>query len=105
VPRRSSAYRAPQDWLVSGTWPDGSFDPETPVAVAHAVAISVALTAALQGRNKSDVAKAAQIERSTLYDMLNGTTWPDTVTLANLEAILEVTLWPSKPPQLRSQRR
>ena len=73
---------------MSGTWPDGTFSQDAPDAVAYAVAIALALAAALKGRNKSEVAAAAGLERSTLYDILAGQTWPDTVTLARLEACL-----------------
>lgn len=102
VPRRSSAYRVPNQWLQDGGWPEGTFSPDAPDAVAHAVAIAVALALALEGKNKSEVAAAAQIERSTLYDILTGKSWPDTVTLAKLEAHLGQSLWPSTPaPPLR----
>jgi hypothetical protein len=80
------------------------FDPEAPDAVAHAVAISVALSAALEGRNKKAVAEEADIVRSTLYDILAGNTWADTVTLAKLEACLDASLWPRDPaPVLKRQ--
>ncbi|SDS83512.1 Helix-turn-helix [Nocardioides scoriae] len=102
MPRRSSLYRVPNQWLSAGTWPRGTFTADAPDAVAHAVAIAMALAAALEGRNKSEVAAAAEIERSTLYDILAGKSWPDTVTLAKLEAHLGQTLWPATPaPPLR----
>lgn len=100
--RRTFGSKAPREWVVEGTWPTGAFDPEAPDAVAHAVAISMALEAALVGRNKSEVADAADIRRSTLYDLLSGNTWADTVTLAKLESTLETALWPREPaPMLR----
>lgn len=106
MPRRSASYRVPNAWLVQGEWPDGEFSADAPDALAHAVAIAVALAGALEGRTKSQVAEAAQIERSTLYDILSGNTWPDTVTLAKLEAVLAVTLWPSgPPPQLKRSKK
>lgn len=102
MPRRSSSYRQPVDWLVDGTWPDGEFDAEAPPALAHAVAIANALASALDGLNKSSVCAEANIERSTLYDLLGGKSWADTITLANLERTLGVTLWPLEPsPRLR----
>jgi len=84
--------------LATGSWPDGQFSADAPAEVAHAVAIAVALSAALEGRSKKDVAEAARIERSTLYDILTGRSWPDTVTLVKLETVLGVTLWPVVPP-------
>ena len=99
--RRTFGSRPPREWLISGSWPDGKFDPEAPEILAHAVAVSVALSSALEGRNKSDVARAADIRRSTLYDILAGNTWADMVTLAKLESCLATALWPREPaPQL-----
>jgi hypothetical protein len=87
---------------MEGSWPNGQFDPEAPEVLAHAVAVSVALSAALEGRNKSEVASEADITRSTLYDILAGNTWADMVTLAKLESCLDTGLWPREPaPQLR----
>lgn len=88
VPKRSSSFGTPNQWVASGEWPTGKFSKDAPEAVAHAVAIAVALAAALEGRNKSEIASAAEIEPSTLYDILSGKSWPDTVTLAKLEAQL-----------------
>lgn len=100
--RRTFGSRPPKEWIVDGSWPDGEFDAEAPDAVAHAVAVAVSLAAALEGRNKSEVAEAADIRRSTLYDILAGNTWADMVTLAKLEACLDAPLWPREPaPELR----
>ncbi|VXB04284.1 helix-turn-helix transcriptional regulator [Aeromicrobium sp. 9AM] len=100
--RRTFGSRPPREWLISGSWPDGEFDPDAPEVLAHAVAVSVALAAALKGRNKSEVAQAADIRRSTLYDILAGNTWADMVTLAKLESCLGTALWPREPaPELR----
>lgn len=99
MPRRSSDYKVPNQWVIaSGSWPDGPFETDAPAALGHVVAIAVALNEALLDQNKSAVAEAARIERSTLYDILAGNTWPETLTLANLEAHLQVSLWPSTPP-------
>lgn len=100
--RRTFGSRSPREWLIEGSWPDGEFDPEAPEVLAHAVAVSVALAAALEGRNKSEVAADADIRRSTLYDILAGNTWADMVTLAKLEGCLGTGLWPREPaPELK----
>lgn len=100
--RRTFGSRPPREWLIDGSWPSGQFDPEAPEVLAHAVAVSVALAAALEGRNKSEVAEAADIRRSTLYDILAGNTWADMVTLAKLESCLNTALWPRDPaPELK----
>lgn len=97
MPRRKSAFKTPRDWLVSGTWPTGTFASDAPEPVAHAVAIAVALNDALEGKNRSTVAAEAEVDRSTMYDILAGKTWADTVTLAKLEAYLQSAIWPREP--------
>jgi DNA-binding phage protein len=98
--------KEPRSWIAEGTWPTGSFQDDAPDAVAHALAISVALAAALAGRNVSHVAAEAGMQRSTIYDVLKGKVWPETSTLAKLEVVLETTLWPpSPPPALRRSSR
>ncbi|KRF45101.1 hypothetical protein ASH01_14355 [Terrabacter sp. Soil811] len=68
------------------------------------MAIARSLDQALEGQVRARVAHDAGIERSTLYDILAGNTWPDMVTLAKLEQCLNVTLWPTRPTG-RSRRR
>ena len=102
VPRRSQAYRSPRDWLQEGEWPEGTFNPEAPTAVAYAVEISRRLEERLRGVSKVDLAREAGLERTTIYDVLSGRTWPDAITLAKLEEALGVRLWPDHPvPPLR----
>ena len=100
VPRRSRAYQVPRDWVVEGSWPTGRFSPEAPEIVAYAVEVASRLRAAIAGMNKTKLSQRAEIKRSTLYDVLAGTSWVDTVTLAKLETTLGVRLWPEEPPVL-----
>jgi hypothetical protein len=51
----------------------------------------------MAGRSKVDVARQAGIERTTLYDILDGRTWADTVSLARLRSPT-ARLWPPSPP-------
>lgn len=97
MPRRSQQYRTPREWLADGEWPGGTFVEEAPTAVAYAVAISRSLEECLKGRSKAELARLAGIERTTLYDVLSGRTWPDAVTLAKLEQALDTRLWPDHP--------
>lgn len=102
MPRRSQEYRTPREWLATGDWPEGRFVAEAPTAVAYAVAISRTLHERLEGKSKAELARRAGIERTTLYDLLSGRSWPDAVTLAKLEEALEARLWPEHPvPPLR----
>lgn len=98
MPRRSSPLAAPRAWMEEGTWPNGAITAGAPAAVPYAAHVARELARALEGRNKSEVALAAQIERSTLYDLLAGKKWPELFTIAKLELELGVTLWPASPP-------
>ncbi|HEY0119223.1 MAG TPA: helix-turn-helix transcriptional regulator [Cellulomonas sp.] len=95
--RRSRGYRVPREWLAEGEWPGGSFVEDAPTAVAYAVEISKRLESQLEGLSKAELARRAGIERTTLYDVLSGRTWPDAVTLAKLEEALQTKLWPDHP--------
>lgn len=94
--RRSGEYLTPVQWLAEhGTWPDGPFLESSPLAVEYAAHWAEALAEALQGVNRSHLCSAIQIKRDTLYDILGGRTWADTITLIKLETHLDVSLWPA----------
>jgi hypothetical protein len=67
------------------------------LAAAYAAEISKRLAAGLGSRSKSEVAASAELARSTLHDLLTGRTWPDVVSLVQLESVLGVKLWPDGP--------
>lgn len=101
--RRSSSYRTPREWIAQGEWPEGEFAPDSPTAVAYAVEIARRLERGIADRSKSAVAREANLERSTLYDLLSGRSWPDAITIAQLEQVLQTRLWPDHPvPPLKS---
>ncbi|MBD3777679.1 MAG: helix-turn-helix transcriptional regulator [Micrococcales bacterium] len=103
MPRRSSSYRTPREWIADGVWPEGTFEPDSPTAVAYAVEIARRLEQGMGDRSKAGVAREANLERSTLYDLLSGRSWPDAITIAQLEQVLQTRLWPDHPvPPLRS---
>jgi DNA-binding phage protein len=104
VPRRSKPYRAPRDWVADGDWPDARFYADTPDVVGYAAEIARRLGAVVRAVNKTELSTSAEIERSTLYDVLAGRTWPDIITLAQLERLLEVRLWPSEGVDLTLRR-
>lgn len=101
VPRRSAAYGLPCEWVVDGEWPDATFRADTPDVVAYAAELSRRLGQALAGKSKTDVAARSNLTRPTLYDILQGKSWPDMISIARLETALEVDLWPASPPPLR----
>lgn len=79
-------------------WPNGVVTEDAPLATLYAAHIARVLTAALENRTVTGVAKEASVARSTLYDIAGGKTWPDVVTLARLEHVLGLRLWPDSPP-------
>ena len=101
MPRRSDRDGAPREWLVEGEWPDGEFREDTPDTVAYAVEIAQALDRALRGKSKSTVASDAQVQRTVVYRILDGASWPDTLSIAKLELTLDANLWPRRRPRLR----
>jgi len=96
MPNRRSTVRPPRDY-VSGEWPYGLPVADAPRALQHARAISLRLVEALEGRNVSEVAQQADLARSTLYDLAQGRTWPDLISLGKLEDALGVPLLPALP--------
>lgn len=83
--------------------PPGTFQPDSPTAVAYAVEIARRLERGMGERSKAGVAREANLERSTLYDLLSGRSWPDAITIAQLEQVLQTRLWPDQPvPPLRA---
>lgn len=101
MPRRSERDAAPRQWLVAGEWPEGEFHEDAPDTVAYAVEIAKALEKALGGETKASVAASAQIQRTVLYRILEGASWPDSLSVAKLELALGAKLWPADPPKLR----
>ena len=81
-----------------GTWPDGPFRKDVPDTVLVAAEIARRLRTAVHdaGLNVSQAADGLGIARSTYYDLLNGTTFPDLHTLVSAEAFLGVSLWPKR---------
>jgi hypothetical protein len=79
---------------MTGAWPNGRPTPGAPLAVTYAQHISRAIVAAMGEEGPTSVCARADIARSTLHDILTGRSWPDVVTLAKLENVLETRLWP-----------
>ena len=96
VPNRGARVKGgPNQYLRAGsTWPTGRLLKSAPVAAYWSAEISRRLAAAMEGRSKSSVAEEAGIRRATIYSVLDGSTWPDIVTIATLEGVLGVPLWP-----------
>lgn len=94
LPQRSGVSGPPRGYLAAGDWPDGPLVDGAPPGAEYALHISRVLRDALADRSQTEVAEHAELARSTLHDIVHGRTWPDVVTLAKLEATLDVRLWP-----------
>lgn len=94
--KRRGTVGPPRDY-VRGEWPNDPAVANAPRAVEHARAISVRLAEALRDRSVTDVAAEADLARSTIYDLVNGSTWPDLVSLGKLSDALGVDLLPALP--------
>lgn len=78
---------------VVGSFPDGRPRAHAPVAVHYSVVIARRLRDALEGENLSALCARAGMDRSTVQRLVAGQTWPELVTLAKLETVLDVRLW------------
>lgn len=97
MPKRGGVTGPPSSYVVKGDWPDGELQTGAPEAAQYAQHIAVVLARGLVARNVSQVAEDAGLARSTIYDIVEGRTWPDLITLAKLETVLDVSLWPTAP--------
>src|SRR5690348_3825969 len=98
MPRRTGVAGAPNsDVRDGGTWPGGPFRKDTPASVVYAADTARRFRMAIDaaGGNMSAVAADLGVARSTLYDILDGTTFPDLHTLASAEQHFGVRLWPT----------
>lgn len=97
VPRRKDLAGPPKGFVVpGGTWPEGPFVEGAPPAIGVAAHISAQLRVAIAESRQSmtQVAAGLQVARTTVYDILNGTTFPDITTIANAQRYFNQELWP-----------
>jgi transcriptional regulator with XRE-family HTH domain len=73
-------------------WPHPSNG--APVEVTVAAAFAANLRQVMNGRSGRDVGRTCNVDFTTVNAILNGSTWPDMVTIARLEAGLDANLWP-----------
>ena len=92
MPRRRGIAGPPRFYATA--WPDGEVD--GPVVAQVARAFVLKLRVAMGDRGVRDVARAADLDHTTLMAILAGEAWPDLATIAKLEATLEADLWPGR---------
>jgi ribosome-binding protein aMBF1 (putative translation factor) len=93
VSKRPSS--APRAWLKAGApWPEGDLQAGAPHAAKTTQAIVRRLHRAAGGRSQREIAEAAGFGSGTLSRLFNGLVVPDVATVARLEDVLGVELWP-----------
>lgn len=98
--RRFSMQGEPRSYVkAGGSWPEGPFRKDAPVAVFYGAEISRNLALHISESDMTKIAAAAKIgiARTTLYDVLSGVSLPDIHTVINAEHALGVRLWPDVP--------
>ena len=73
-------------------WPD---EAAADISVEVARALSLRLRKEMHGRSAREVGRVTKVDHSTVQAILRGTTWPDLMTIARLEAGLGADLWPA----------
>lgn len=90
--RQAGLGGPPRSYLVEGVWPDGQI--EGPAEAHYAHQLAVRLRAAIGERSLREVARAANLDHTTISAIVAGQRWADLVTIARLETALETRLWP-----------
>ena len=95
----SRAYQQPASFVsADGLWPKGPFVENPPV---YAI-VTARLVSTLQdemtrrGLSLRAVATPAGIDATSLSRLITGKVVPDLATIANLEAALDIDLWPGR---------
>ncbi len=86
-------HAQPRAYVPEGSWPDSELPADAPREARLALAIARRLQAAIGDRSLRTVAGISGVSASTLSNLVTGRTWGDVVTLARLEAALNVSLW------------
>ncbi|MFG3335506.1 helix-turn-helix domain-containing protein [Streptomyces tendae] len=79
---------------MAGQWPYAVMDGYRPAQVGQAIARALEEAMKRKGLSANALASASGVNRQVITNVLNGTTWPDLLTVASLEATLDEMLWP-----------
>ena len=90
---RQNVKRRPKDYVISGVWPDAQLEAFAPAEYAESFARRLA--SVVEGLSMREVGRRANLDSQTISALLKGTSWPDTVSVAKLEAAFDRLLWPS----------
>ena len=93
LPKRRNLAAHPNSYIAAGRWPGGPLRHNAPPEAHLARAMSLRLRTAAASWVLTELARTAGISEAVLYNVLNGSTWGDVVTVARLERALGMTLW------------
>jgi hypothetical protein len=96
VPRRRGVTLRPVDYIdgPSANFLSSDLVSGAPVQVRVAQGLARNISAAIEGQALTRVCADADLNRSTVQQLLAGRGYCDIVTVAKLEAVLAVSLWP-----------
>lgn len=94
VPGGIRRAKKPSSFVIDGDWPHAVMEPHRGALVAQAIARKLAEAMAVRGVSANALAKRSGVNRQVITNVLNGTVWPDMLTLVDLEGALGVLLWP-----------
>lgn len=80
-----------------GSWPDGPLIEDAPPEAVMAQELSAAFRGIYEARYNSDTSRAAdklEVSEATVEGLLNGSAWPDLVTIARIGRHHRIALWP-----------
>ncbi len=88
---------APIEFAVDpAAWPTGRLRAAAPVEAAVARHVAAALEAARGDRSYRSLARECGLSPQTVVNVARGAGWADILTVARLEAALQVPLWPAR---------
>ena len=91
---RNQNLKKPRDYVQRGAqWPTGPLEPNPPPEVRLVRGIVTKLEARNARKDIYETAKRCGLNPQTIYNVLDGKTWPDLATIARLEVHFGVRLW------------
>ncbi|MEH0577970.1 helix-turn-helix transcriptional regulator [Streptomyces sp. B21-108] len=86
--------KKPSSFVIDGEWPHAMMEPHRGALVAQAIAHKLAEAMVERGLSANALAHKSGVNRQVITNVLNGSVWPDMLTIVDLEGALGVLLWP-----------
>ncbi|MEU8595504.1 helix-turn-helix domain-containing protein [Streptomyces anulatus] len=86
--------KKPSSFVIDDVWPYAVMAPHRGALVAQAIACKLAETMSEQRISANALAQKSGVNRQVITNVLNGTVWPDMLTIVDLEGALGILLWP-----------